>query len=424
MRNIKKQTLTILFWLRKNRIVENELPLYCRVTIQGQRYEFKTNIHLRQSNWSAAAQKSIGRTTADRNANRYIDDLRSSIEETIDKIREKHYDLNIENFKLMFRKQENEFSTISMLFQYHEATERKNLRPGSYMGYTITQKHLLNFVRIRFHVSDYDINNIDKAFVHEFFAYLQGYRREDGIKCNINGALKHIARFKHVMNIALQNEWISRNPVTLLKVHKTRVEKGFLTEKEVKQIQETILKPHLAIVRDIFLFSVYTGCAYVDAANLTNANINIGIDKTPWINYHRQKTGIRVALPLLEPAQLILEKFEAYHNNKHQSHLFPMPPNQVVNRYLKEIAKEAGIDKNITYHMARHTFATTITLMNRIPIETVSKMLGHTNLTTTQVYAKVLDNKVMDDMADLRKMYTQNQEKKEDLTPTTKIINE
>ena len=156
------------------------------------------------------------------------------------------------------------------------------------------------------------------------------------------------------MNVALQNEWISRNPVCLLNAKKTKVERGFLSEKELKSIEEVPLPVNLSIVRDVFVFAVYTGLSFVDISNLTNENINVGIDKSLWLNYYRQKTDIHAMLPLLQPAVCILKRYEAYHKGKRTNHVFPVPPNQVANRYLKKVAKEAGVEKNITFHMAKH----------------------------------------------------------------------
>lgn len=156
------------------------------------------------------------------------------------------------------------------------------------------------------------------------------------------------------MNLALQNEWITRNPVNLLKAKKTKVEKGFLNNREIRYLENVILKPHLAIARDIFLFSVYTGLAYVDVEKVTGENIVRGIDNCLWLQFNRQKTDMRVALPLLDPAKAIVDKYYTYHEGKKSRRLFPVPANQAINRYLKEIAKEAGIDKKITFHMSNH----------------------------------------------------------------------
>lgn len=399
--NQKKQTFNVLFWIRKGRTNEKMSPLSCRVTISGQRYEIPTKLHLRSESWSAVAQKSLGKTANDKEVNRYIEDLKITIEDTIAKIRQKSYPLNIENFKLMFQTQDNEFSTISTLFDYHEIMEKKNLRTSTFIGYHVTKKHLLNFIRIKYHVSDYDLAAVDKAFVYEFYAYLQGYRREGDTVCAVNGALKHIQRFKKVMNVALQNEWISRNPVCLLNAKKTKVERGFLSEKELKSLEEVPLPANLSIVRDVFIFAVYTGLSYVDIGNLTNENINVGIDKSLWLSYYRQKTDIHAILPLLQPAVNILKRYEAYHEGKRNNHIFPVPLNQVMNRYLKKVAKQAGVDKNITFHMARHTYATQTCISQGVPIETLSKLMGHCSIQTTQIYAKITNQKVNEDMKKL-----------------------
>ena len=401
----KKQTFCILFWLRKGRTTEEMAPLYCRVTIQGQRYEIPLNCRIKPKNWHASAQRSIGKTSADREANRTIEDTTLRIEEAKQKLLAKAYALTIENFKVIYQAEENEFTTISKLFDYHEIIDRKNLTDGSYMGYIVTRRHLLNYVRIKYHAADYNINAIDKAFVQEFFAYLQGYRREGTTVCHTNGALKHIVRFRRVMNLALQNEWISRNPVNLLTARKEKVDIGFLTDKEVQLLQDAELPPHLLIVRDLFTFAVYTGLAYSDLLRLRINNITIGIDRSQWLNIHRQKTKVRCPIPLLKPAEDIIARYASYHEYKPTANVFPVPSNQIVNRYLKQMAKIAGIEKNLTFHMARHTFATTVTLSQKIPIETVSKMLGHTSLSTTQIYAKVVDNKISEDMAALRSQY-------------------
>lgn len=417
----KKRTFNVLFLIRRNKQSDAEASLFCRITIRGQRYEIPLNYKIKARNWNTVAQKSVGKTESDRNANTAINDTRQLIEETVRKLHDKGYELNVQNFKLTYQAQENEYDTIARLFDYHEIIDRKNLKDGSYRGYIITRKHLLDYVRIKYHLSDYKITAIDKPFVQEFFAYLQGYRREGIIRCQVNGALKHIMRFKRVMNLALQNEWITRNPVCSLQAKKTRVEKGFLNEREISAIEKVTLKPNLQIVRDIFLFAVYTGAAYVDVSQMTNSNISQGIDKSLWLQYNRQKTDQRVALPLLEPAQRLIDKYYSYHQGNKKRNIFPVPKNQVVNRYLKIIAKEAGVEKLISFHMARHTFATTITLMHGIPIETVSKMLGHASLSTTQIYAKVVDTKVMDDMAALKKMYANIESEK---SPNNKVVNE
>lgn len=417
----KKKTFSVLFWLRKGRTNESVSPLFCRVTITGQRYEIPTNCYIRSVSWSAPAQKSLGKTSTDREANRVIEDLKLQIEETCIKLRQKNYELNIENFKLMFQANDNEYSTIRTLFDYHMIIDGKNLSESTRKQYGVTLRHLLSYVRIRYSVADYDISAIDKAFVNEFFAYLQGYKRHDDKKtCNVNGALKHMERLNKVMEMAFDNEWIPRNPMTKFKAHKEKVEIEELNEESVRRIANVPLPPHLGITRDLFLFAVYTGISFKDMTELTYENITTGIDRSLWLHYKRAKTGIRVSLPLLEPALNIIQRYESYHGYKLNHPLFPPVCNQVINRYLKKIAQLAGVTQRVTYHIARHTFATTITLQREIPLETVSKMLGHTSIKTTQVYARVVDTKVMRDMASLKDMYSHKEEK----SPNNKAVNE
>ncbi len=403
---MKKMQISKLVWLRRGRKqTNNGSPLFVRVTIAGQRYEIPLKVQLLESQWSAPAQRAIGRSEAARSANIIIDRTISAVDDTIFRLQRKNYPITCANFRLHYQAHECEYNTISKLFEYHLIIDGKNLSSSSIRQYNITKRYLLNYVCLKYHLNDFDINAIDKAFVNEFFAYLQGYRRAETDKpCHINGALKHIQRFRRVMNMALQNEWITRNPVNYLKARKERVDKGYLTAEEVAKISTLVLSPSLGIIRDIFIFAVYTGISYTDIAQITNKSIVIGIDGNPWLQYSRQKTGVRVALPLLGPALDLIERYKAF-NRYRDTLLFPVACNQVVNRQLKIIAKLAGIAKTVTFHLARHTFATTITLSAGIPIETVSKMLGHTNLTTTQVYAKVVDNKVLDDMAALCKAY-------------------
>jgi len=158
-------------------------------------------------------------------------------------------------------------------------------------------------------------------------------------------------------------------------------------------------------VRDIFVFSCYTGLSYIDVANLTPDNIALGIDGEKWVFTHRQKTEAASRIPLLPPPLEIIERYARHPKAMHSGRLLPVPSNQKLNAYLKEIADCCSIKKELTFHMARHTFATTVTLTNGVPMETVSKMLGHTKLKTTQIYGKIVDSKVSNDMGQLRNKY-------------------
>ena len=201
----------------------------------------------------------------------------------------------------------------------------------------------------------------------------------------------------------MANHWIDKNPFSNYKSKVVEVERVYLCESELQSIINKDLKiDRLSLVRDIFVFSCFTGLAYVDAKNLTKSHISIGIDGNKWIFTHRQKTETASKIPILPVTQMIIDKYENHPQSNNQQKLLPVLSNQKMNAYLKEIATVCKIDKELTFHIARHTFATTVTLSNGVPIESVSKMLGHKNIKTTQHYAKILDKKVSEDMEILK----------------------
>jgi site-specific recombinase XerD len=208
-------------------------------------------------------------------------------------------------------------------------------------------------------------------------------------------------------------EWIPKDPFILYKLKFQKTEKDFLIDEEISALENTALpNEKLNRARDIFLFSCYTGLAYVDMAKLSAGHIVMGIDKEYWLRTSRQKTEIKVSVPLLPQALALLEKYKDHPLVIRKGRVLPYISNQRVNDYLKEIAFHCGITKNMTFHLARHTFATTITLNNGIPLETVSKMLGHTKLSTTQNYVHVLERKISEDMKGLRTKFTQLKDSK------------
>lgn len=203
-------------------------------------------------------------------------------------------------------------------------------------------------------------------------------------------------------------KWIDRDPMFGYKLKSKAVERSFLSEDEIQRIAEKqFITERLIQVRDVFLFCCFTGLAYSDVQKLKLSNITKGIDGNRWIFTNRKKTNTRSAIPLLPSAIAILDRYSnnAFCINKDRA--MPVSSNQKMNEYLKEIATLCEIDKPLSSHIARHTFATTVTLLNGVPIESVSKMLGHTSIRTTQIYAKVLDIKVSADMALLREKYQQ-----------------
>ena len=269
---------------------------------------------------------------------------------------------------------------------------------GTLERYKTSLKHTESFLKWKFNITEIDIRKINYEFVTDYEFWLKTDRH-----CDHNTTLKYLNNFKKIINICLKNGWLTSDPFLGFKRTKREVTKEFLTQEELNVIEEKDFDiPRIEIVRDIFLFSCYTGLAYADVKKLKYSEIVIGIDGEQWIYTNRQKTEPLSRIPLLPPTLDIIEKYRDFPAKKSSGLILPVLNNQKMNAYLKEIADLCSIQKKMTCHTARHTFATTVTLSNGIPMETVSKMLGYRNIKTTQQYARIVDQKMGDDMRGLK----------------------
>jgi integrase len=259
---------------------------------------------------------------------------------------------------------------------------------------------MTEYLQIKFNLADVSIRKVDHAFIKNYDIFL----RTKHHKCTPISADKYVKHLKKIILLSLGNRWISENPFLHYKSTAKPTPRTFLTNDElVIIIRKEFAVERLKQVRDIFIFCCYTGLAYVDVQKLKQSEIGVGDDGKQWIFTSRHKTNTPVHLPLLPEAAAIIEQYKHHPICVYKSIVLPVFTNQRMNCYLKEIADLCGIKKWLTFHMARHTFATTITLSNGVPIETVSKMLGHSTIKTTQHYAKVLDSKTSYDMTALAK---------------------
>jgi site-specific recombinase XerD len=289
------------------------------------------------------------------------------------------------------------------IFKEHNYQVEKLLHtdfsPGTLERYKTALKHVQSFMKWKFNVDDIDINKLSYQFVTDYEFWLKAE-----LKCSHNTAVKYIGNLKKIINICIKNGWLDRDPFFGWKMNKREVVREYLSEDEIEKVyHHEFGTSRLTLVRDIFIFSCYTGLAYADIEKLKRSEIIIGIDGEKWISIQRQKTETPSRIPLLSIPLEILDRYKGDIRCSNKDQLLPIFSNQKMNEYLKEIAQVCGIEKEFTFHCARHTFATTVTLSNGVPIESVSKMLGHRNIKTTQHYAKILDNKVSYDMKLLRK---------------------
>ena len=336
-----------------------------------------------------------GRSATAQEINGLIDNTKSVLNRIYHQELDRMQSVNAEKIKNIFLGINTKQQTVLELFNKHNADVKSLIgiskSEATYQKYEVTKKHLTTFLRKKYSVSDIHLTEINHMFIQDFETFLMV-----DCKCQANTTAKFMQFFKRIIIIAKNNGWITQDPFANYKIRLNKVDRGYLTKEELESIfRKKISIPRLEHVRDIFLFSCFTGLAYIDVYNLKETNIRTSFDGKLWIMTKRQKTDVNSNIPLLDVPKKILDK---YKGKLPEGKLLPLVSNQKMNAYLKEIADLCGINKCLTFHLARHTFATTITLSQGVPIETVSKMLGHTNIKTTQIYARITDNKIGLDM--------------------------
>jgi len=306
--------------------------------------------------------------------------------------------------KLMQGEDLHPVKRVSDIFNYQIAFIDSLIGRGytlsTWRKYNKTFERLKSFMKKNYQVEDMRLDELDFKFIREYDAYL----RTD-FKLQPNTIASTVRRVKTVIRLAMDLGWLAHNPFIAMKLKIEEVYRDYLTSEELNQMAIKQFKiRRLATVRDLFVFSCYTGLSYADTVKLELDDVFTGEDGGQWLQSHRTKNNNRVRIPLLAPA---LKLIEYYQNDPRRpdSKLFPPISNQKANQYLKEIAKALHIKKKLTYHVARHTFATTVTLTNGVPLETVGQMLGHKSIKSTQLYARVTDMKVRADMEPLKEKY-------------------
>lgn len=260
--------------------------------------------------------------------------------------------------------------------------------------HTVAMNHFRSFLKIQYRLPDMPVKQIRFNVIREYNHYLIGE-----LRLKHNTAIKFLQFFKKITNRAIKSGWLVKDPFDGFSLTLKEVDPPYLTEDELNQVQAYEAKiPRIALVKDLFIFSCFTGMAYADVKKLVKGEIERTPDGMWWIKTRRQKTKQRSQIPLLMPAKQIIDKYTDLDLLKSNDLVLPVLSNQKLNAYLKEVAVLSGIEKNLTFHVARHTFATTVTLQNGVSIESVSRMLGHSNIKTTQHYARVVDKKIARDM--------------------------
>lgn len=387
------------FYIKRSKLLRNgEAPIYLRITVDRQIAEISIFKSIQPDLWSIEKNGASGSTKEAKEINNYIFNIRHQLGQHLSKMREDGREITANTLKNDFLGINPDEKKISKVFEEHNKNVKlligKDFAQATYQRYETCLMHLKAYIKEKYKLEDLPISKLCPDFVRGFELYLKTTRN-----CNHNTTVKYIRNFKKIVKICFGNGWIKQDPFTSIKLHMRKVDKGFLSEEEIKLIVDKKFPcERLEQVADVFLFGCYTGYAYSDLKGLSSVNLIKKDNGQLWLNAKRIKTDNVCNVPLLQPAINILEKYKENDYCTKRDVLLPVLSNQKLNAYLKEIADLCGIKKDITTHMARHTFATTITLNNDIPIESVSKMLGHSSIKMTQNYARLLDKKVESDM--------------------------
>ena len=396
-----RSTFSLIFWVCSSRIKNNQVPVYARITVNGKRANISIQRRVNSTDWDAARGIMRGTRQESKLLNKYLDQVRSKIYTAYEDLLSENKMVTAQAIKNRYLGADKFYRSLQELFEYHNEISRHSISAHTLRHYKVTQGYLQKFLRAKFNLEDFRLIYLNFSFIKDFEFFIKSYQPTDHQrKMGHNTAMKHLQRLRKMVTMAYHHEWIPKDPFVRFKSSYVKKRREFLTREDFQSIEDFQSSINrLNIVKDIFLFSCYTGLSYIDITKLTMDNIGMDFDGNQWIETERQKTKTALKIPLLNQARDILKRYQGHPKTVHSKTLLPRYSNQKLNSYLKEIADFCGIKKHLTFHIARHTFATTITLTNGVPIETVSKLLGHTKLATTQIYARVVDKKVKDDMA-------------------------
>jgi site-specific recombinase XerD len=396
-------TFSILFWIKKSKTKSGKAPLFARVTINRQRTEISIHRKVSILEWNPECQLSTAKTQEGKALNADLAIIKAKLLGCQSRLEARGEEVTAEKIKNEYCGKRTESKTIIQAFDFKldrlkEEVQKNKKAPATLDKYEYTKSKVVSFLKHTQKISDKRLSEITFSFAPDFEHYLSVTLGLDN-----NTSMKYLSRTKSVLKMAAERGWIPGNPIAGFKCDFIERDPLRLESHELKIIYEkqfTIRR--LEEARDIYLFMCYTGFAYIDTYELTEKNIFWGIDKRKWIARDRQKTDGTECVPLLDIPLQIIEKYKSHPYCLNTGKLLPVNSNQRFNAYLKEIADTCGIEKELTTHTGRHTFATTITLENDVPLETVGKMLGHRSIRSTQRYARVTKKKISNNMNELR----------------------
>ena len=391
-----RSTFKVLFFLKRDKQKKDgSVPVYCRITIDGKEARFGMKKYIDPKLWNITEGKANGKSAESSEINALLEKTKAGIHKIYRDVQERENAVSAEKVKNIFLGIDSKQYMLLKAFDEHVEEKfnliGKRIVKSTYHRYYYLRVRLSEFLTEKYHLSDIPLREINYQFIRDFEIYLLTVR---GNKQST--IAQYLINLKKVVELAYKNEWIFRNPFINYKIEDEKSERGYLTQREVEILMNWKLDRKLELTRDVFIFCCFTGLSYIDVFKLNKEQIHLSIDSQQWIMGKREKTDMDYFIPMMEIPKKILEKYKShiFKNGK----LLPVKGSLTVNRHLKEIAEICGIKKHLTFHLSRHTFAT-LTMSKGVSLESVSKMLGHKNIQTTQIYAKMTTEKVGRDMA-------------------------
>jgi integrase len=395
-----RSTFKVLFYLKKNNLKpDGKAPIMGRITVNSTIAQFSCKLSIKPSLWDTKANRAAGKSLESQKINQKLDNIRTQIGKQYQTICDKDAFVSAEKVKNAYLGFGDEYRTLlSIADEFYEQYGKrvgKDRSEGSYEQLLINRKRVEMFLRDKYSLSDIPIREIEPQFIQDYYTYLLEERKLAG-----STLLTAITKLKQIMLIAQRSGYVQFNPFAGFRFKAQTRDRGYLTEDELQRFMTVELRRYKQRqIRDIFVFCSFTGLSYSDVKKLTFDDIQKSFDGEQWLIAKRKKTNTTFYVKLLPVAKQLIEQYRIVAKSKF---VFPVPSNaENMNRCLRRIAKQCGITKRLSSHVARHTFATSVCLSQGVPIETVSRMLGHTNILTTQIYAKITNDKISRDMAEL-----------------------
>lgn len=386
-----------MFFIRRTKLRKNlEAPVLMRITVNGERTDVSIQRTILPEQWNRDKGCAKPTTQNGKELNLYLNEARLQVYQCHQELLSKKLPVTAKALKTAFLHgtEEAEVHTLLDLYREHNANLKSMIDKGvsraTYIRHETSRRNLERFIHDIYHREDINIKDITHVFVKDYENYLRTTRN-----CNNNSTVKYIKNLGKIVREAMNRDWLQVNPFRNIRFHLEEVDKPFLSQSELNKVmaKEFTIK-RIAQVRDVFVFCCFTGLAFIDVKTLTTKDIEKGNDGDLWIRKQRNKSKQWAHIPLLPVAKQIIEKYKSNTECQSKGVLLPVLSNQKMNAYLKEIADLCDINKNLTTHCARHTFATTVTLANKVSMESVSKMLGHASLVMTMKYARILDSTI------------------------------